>query len=152
MMVDAVKAPQLAIFFTLQLMACSPVQKDTSEADDVLPDMYSSTGEIYYLEPSEREAVEAKASEGDKEALDAIINHYELGGVEDNIGPLMHWLRLAHQRGDQKRLRDLVFFSRDSDLDCTEIVSYFDALQELDPNGASELKAGRVAECLANRQ
>lgn len=151
-MADAAKAPRLAIFFALQLMACSPTQSDSSKTDDVPPDMYSSTGEIYYLEPSEREAVEAKALEGDSAAMDAIINHYELGGIEDNTGPLMHWLRLAYQRGDEKRLRDLVFFSRESDLDCSEIVSYFDALQKLDPNGASELKTGRVAECLAKRQ
>lgn len=151
-MTDAVKAPQLAMLISLQLMACSPTQSDSRKADDIPPDMYSSTGEIYYLEPSEREGVEAKALEGDREALDAIINHYELGGVEDNLGPLLRWLRIAYQRGDEKRLRDLVFFARDSDLDCAEIVSYFDTLQKLDPKGASELQTGRVAECLADQQ
>lgn len=150
-MVAAIKAPQLAMFFALQLMACSPSQNDSNKTDDVPPDMYSSTAEIYYLEPSERKAVEAKALEGDREAMDAIINHYELGGIEDNTGPLLHWLRLAYERGEESRLYDLVYLASDSDLECAEIVSLHNALEKLDPSAAKARRMGKVAECLNDR-
>jgi len=50
--------------------------------------------------------------EGDKEALDAIIDHYSLGSKVPNIDRLIYWLRIAYQSGDEKRLYDLIYLAR----------------------------------------
>jgi hypothetical protein len=148
-MVSLFESMLLKGFLASVLISCSPTQSEKSQNDDLKPEIYESTGEIYHLDASDREVIEARALEGDRQALDAIINHYELGVAEESTDNLIHWLRIAYRAGDEKRLRDLVFFSRHSNLDCTEIVLYFVALQNKDPKGASELSSGRVAECLA---
>lgn len=145
---SAVGVPLLVIAIALQILACSPAQDETNEAGDIPADVYSNSAAESYLEPSEREDIEAEALKGDQAAMDAIIDHYSLGAKEPDIDRLMYWLRIAYERGDQGRLYDLVYWASDSDLECAEIVSLYNALEKLDPAAAKTRRTGKVAECL----
>lgn len=151
MMTSAVGVPLLVIAFASQVVACSPAQDDTNEAGDIPADVYSNSAAETYLEPSEREAIEAEALKGDQAAMDAIIDHYSLGAKEPDIDRLMYWLRIAYQGGDERRLYDLVYLASDSDLECAEIVSLYNELEKLDPAAAKARRTGKVAECLNDR-
>ncbi len=150
-MANAVGTLLFVMFIPLQLMGCSPTQNDANGTNDIPPDVYSNSSAETYLEPSEREIIEAKALEGDKEALDAIIDHYSLGSKVPNIDRLIYWLRIAYQSGDEKRLYDLIYLAGDSNLNCAEIVSLYGALEKLDPEAAKARRMGKVAGCLDDR-